>query len=125
MFQQLLDGCLQRQQASNHDESFAVRTDDSVSEEKIRVEPNCQIFDHGAEVSFHDHTTPADVFSTDSNEHPPFVSILQDPLFLQRCTHSEEGRAAAAAAAREADPFHDDWPYWDQTSTRSAIQHGT
>jgi hypothetical protein len=127
MFPQLLDGCVQRQQASNHDESFAVHTDDSVSEEKIPVGLNSRTFDqrHGAEFSFHDCPASADDFSADGSG---FVSVLQDTVFLQQCVPSEEFFATAdvappPTAAHEADPFHDDWPYWNQTSTRLVIRH--
>ena len=123
--QQLLDGCVQRQQASSHDTSFAAHTNDSLTEETMPAQYIASTSDqaYNAEMSLPYCPSPADGFSAGAYSQSSFVSVLQDTVFLLPCAHSEEDHAAAAAA-READPFHDDWPYWDQAGTRSETRHG-
>jgi hypothetical protein len=132
LIQQLLDGCVQRkQQASSHDKSLAGHNDDSVSEEKIPVGSNSRGLDqtHGSDFSFLRCPASADGSRTDAIDEISVDAILQDSVFLQRCIHNEKGHVAAIiapppTAVHEADPFHDDWPYWNQSSTPSEMRHG-
>jgi hypothetical protein len=120
MFPQLLFGCVQRQQDSSH-ESFAVCIDDCSTEEEIPVGLNRRPLGR-AEVS--SVSCSADGSGAVVYDQASIGFILQDTMFLQQCTPSDEGHATAATA-HEADPFHDDWPYWDSdvTSTSTAIRH--
>ncbi len=121
MIYQLLDGCVKQQRASGHDEAFSTQTIDFVTSEEIPIEFHGQTLDQTckAEISPHYHSPSfAHGQSADANDRSPFECILHDAEFVRRCAHSENGLAAADATLEEdADPFHDDWPYWDQASS--------